>query len=106
MTEPDNTRHNPTIQLSDRQIAAIETLVASGTQTDAAYAAGEATLNTVLLTQRQRIAVERALVKQSFEVMRAMCALRKAVGGSFDAELDRIPEFTIESKPITIGANS
>lgn len=40
MTEPDNTRHNPTIQLSDRQIAAIETLVASGTQTDAAYAAG------------------------------------------------------------------
>lgn len=75
-------------------------------RSDAAYAAGEATLNTVLLTQRQRIAVERALVKQSFEVMRAMCALRKAVGGSFDAELDRIPEFTIESKPITIGANS
>lgn len=40
MTEPDNNRHNPTIQLSDRQIAAIEALVASGTQTDAAHAAG------------------------------------------------------------------
>ena len=40
MTEPDSTRHNATTQLSDRQIAAIEALVAAGTQTDAALAAG------------------------------------------------------------------
>ena len=40
MTEPDNNRHNPTTQLSDRQLVAIATLVASGTQTDAAHAAG------------------------------------------------------------------
>ena len=40
MTEPDNNRHNPTIQLSDRQIAAIEALVGAGTQADAALAAG------------------------------------------------------------------
>jgi len=40
MSEPDNNRHNPTIQVSDRQLAAIATLVASGTQTDAAHAAG------------------------------------------------------------------
>ena len=40
MNEPDNTRHNATTQLSDRQIAAIEALVAAGTQTDAALAAG------------------------------------------------------------------
>jgi len=40
MTEPDNNRHNPTIQLSDRQVTAIVALVASGTQTHAAYAAG------------------------------------------------------------------
>jgi hypothetical protein len=40
MTEADNTRHNPTIDLSDRQVAAIAVLVASGTQTDAAEASG------------------------------------------------------------------
>jgi len=40
MTEPDNTRHNPTTSLSDRQLLAIATLVATGTQTDAANAAG------------------------------------------------------------------
>ena len=40
MTDPDTTRHNPTVDLSDRQLTAIATLVASGTQTDAANAAG------------------------------------------------------------------
>ena len=40
MTEPDNTRRNPTTSLSDRQRVAIATLVAAGTQTDAAHAAG------------------------------------------------------------------
>jgi hypothetical protein len=40
MTEPDNTRHNPTIDLSDRQLVAIATLVAAGTQKEAANAAG------------------------------------------------------------------
>jgi hypothetical protein len=40
MTEPDNTRHYPTTSLSDRQRVAIATLVAAGTQTDAAHAAG------------------------------------------------------------------
>ena len=42
MTEPDNTRHYPTTSLSDRQLVAIATLVAAGTQTDAAHAAGVA----------------------------------------------------------------
>ena len=40
MSEPVNTRHNPTVDLSDRQLVAIATLVGSGTQTDAAHAAG------------------------------------------------------------------
>ena len=40
MTESDNIGHNPTVDLSDRQLVAIATLVASGTQTDAAVAAG------------------------------------------------------------------
>jgi cobalt-zinc-cadmium efflux system outer membrane protein len=68
-------------------------------RSDAAYKAGEANLNTVLDTQRRRIMVERSLVKQSFEVMRSMCALRKAVGGSFDATLDDIPAFDIQKRP-------
>ena len=40
MTEPDTTRHNPTVDLSDRQLVAITTLMASGSQGDAADAAG------------------------------------------------------------------
>jgi DNA-binding XRE family transcriptional regulator len=40
MTEPDNTRRNPTTSLTDRQRVAIATLLAAGTQTDAAHAAG------------------------------------------------------------------
>ena len=42
MTEPDNTRHYPTTSLSGRQRVAIATLVAAGTQKDAAHAAGVA----------------------------------------------------------------
>jgi hypothetical protein len=38
--DPDSIGHNPTVDLSDRQRVAIESLVASGTQTEAAVAAG------------------------------------------------------------------
>ena len=40
MIDPDSIGHNPTVDLSDRQLTAIATLLASGTQTDAAHAAG------------------------------------------------------------------
>ncbi len=40
MTQSDNIGHNPTVDISDRQRVAIESLVAAGTQTDAAVAAG------------------------------------------------------------------
>ena len=40
MTDPDSIGHNPTVDLSDRQRVAIESLMAAGTQTDAAVAAG------------------------------------------------------------------
>ena len=40
MTQPDSIGHNPTVELSDRQRVAIESLVAAGSQTDAAVAAG------------------------------------------------------------------
>ena len=40
MTQPDSIGHNPTVDISDRQRVAIESLVAAGTQSDAAVAAG------------------------------------------------------------------
>ena len=40
MTQSDGSGHNPTVDISDRQRVAIESLVAAGTQTDAAVAAG------------------------------------------------------------------
>ena len=84
--------------IRDRQLQAA---MQAQQRSDAAYSVGEVNLNTVLDTQRQRINVERSLVKQSFEVMRAMCALRKAVGGSFDATKDHIPSFDIKKQPDT-----
>ena len=42
MTQPDSIGHNPTVNLSDRQRVAIESLMAAGNQTDAAVAAGVA----------------------------------------------------------------
>ncbi len=40
MTQSDNIGHNPTVDLSDRQRVAIDSLMAAGTQSDAAVAAG------------------------------------------------------------------
>ena len=40
MTKPDEIRHETSSQVSDRQIAAIATLINAGTQDDAAIAAG------------------------------------------------------------------
>ena len=68
-------------------------------RSDAAYAEGEVDLNTLLLTQRKRIEVERQLVLQEFAIMQAMCNLREAVGGSFDKISDFVPDFEIEARP-------
>ncbi len=68
-------------------------------RSDSAYAEGEVSLNTLLLTQRQRIAVERDLIKMEFQTMQAMCMLRKAVGGSFDMTKDMVPRIEIEASP-------
>ena len=68
-------------------------------RSDSAYAEGEVSLNTQLLTQRQRIEVERELVLMEFKTMQAMCMLRQAVGGSFDMTKDAVPEFEIEARP-------
>jgi len=71
------------------------------TRSEAAWKAGEVNLNTLLDTQRRRIQVERDLVRQSFTVMQAMCHLRKAVGGSFDADLDLVPDIDVRRDPAT-----
>lgn len=68
-------------------------------RSDAAYAEGEVDLNTLLLTQRTRIDVERKLVLQEFATMQAMCSLREAVGGSFDRTSAFVPDFEIEAQP-------
>ena len=68
-------------------------------RSDSAYAEGEVDLNTLLMTQRQRIEVERALVKIQFKTMQAMCMLRQAVGGSFEMEEDLVPIIEIQARP-------
>ncbi|MCH2134463.1 MAG: TolC family protein [Phycisphaerales bacterium] len=76
----------------------LEAAIAAQERSDAAYAEGEVDLNTLLMTQRQRIEVERRLVQQEFATMQAMCQLRQAVGGSFDPVLNDVPEFEIEKQ--------
>jgi outer membrane protein TolC len=83
------------------QYGQLASAIAAQERSDAAYAEGAADLNTLLLTQRQRIAVERQLVRQKFETMQAMCSLRHAVGGSFDPELDVVPDIEIQARPNT-----
>ena len=68
-------------------------------RSDSAYAEGEVSLNTLLLTQRQRIEVERDLIRMEFQTMQAMCMLRQAVGGSFDMSQDMVPEIEIQARP-------
>lgn len=68
-------------------------------RSDLAYEHGETTLNTVLDTQRDLIRIERSLVAQELKTMQAMCSLRRAVGGSFDAESDAVPELVIQKQP-------
>jgi outer membrane protein TolC len=92
-----NARMQVSILRNDQLVAAVRAFERS----EAAWEAGEVNLNTLLDTQRRRIQVEHELVQQSFTVMQAMCSLRKAVGGSFDADLDRIPEFDVQRDPST-----
>jgi len=67
-------------------------------RSDAAYREGVVDLNTLLMTQRQRITVERNLVMQELMTMEAMCDLRMAVGGSFDPTLDAVEPIEIEAR--------
>ena len=76
----------------------LDAAIAAQQRSDAAYAEGEVDLNTLLMTQRQRIAVERSLVQQEYRIMQAMCELRRAVGGSFDPMIDAVPAFDIEAR--------
>lgn len=72
--------------------------VAAQERSDAAYREGVVDLNTLLMTQRRRIAVERNLVMLELSTMKAMCELRQAVGGSFDPELDAVEPIEIEAR--------
>ena len=76
----------------------LDAAIAAQTRSDAAYAEGEVDLNTLLMTQRQRIAVERSLVEQQFRTMQSMCELRRAVGGSFDPAVVTVPKIEIEAR--------
>ena len=93
-------------QLKDARLQAeiirhgqLDAAVRAQERSDSAYSEGEVSLNTLLMTQRQRIEVERALVRMEFKTMQAMCMLRQAVGGSFDQSLNTVPQFEIESRP-------
>ena len=72
--------------------------VSAQERSDAAYREGVIDLNTLLMTQRQRITVERNLVMQELMTMNAMCELRMAVGGSFDPTLDAVEPIEIEAR--------
>lgn len=80
--------------IRDRQLGAV---IAAQQRSKSAYAEGEIDLNTLLMTQRQRINVEQSLVQQEFKTMEAMCSLRRAVGGSFNLNIDVVPEIEIET---------
>ncbi len=92
-----NARTQVSILRNDQLTSAVRAF----TRSEAAWKAGEVNLNTLLDTQRRRIQVERDLVRQSFKVMQAMCSLRKSVGGSFDAILDRVPDIDVRRDPAT-----
>ena len=72
--------------------------IAAQERSDAAYREGVVDLNTLLMTQRRRIAVERNLVMLELSTMKAMCELRQAVGGSFDPKLDVVKPIEIEAR--------
>ncbi|MAA51528.1 MAG: hypothetical protein CMJ41_00485 [Phycisphaerae bacterium] len=72
--------------------------IAAQERSDAAYREGVVDLNTLLMTQRRRIAVERNLVTLELSTMQAMCELRQAVGGSFDRQLDVVEPIEIEAR--------
>ena len=78
---------------------ALNAAIRAQERSDSAYAEGEVSLNTLLLTQRQRIEVERDLIRMEFQTMQAMCMLRQAVGGSFDMTQDMVPEIEIQARP-------
>lgn len=76
----------------------LQAAVAAQDRTAAAYREGVVDLNTLLITQRQRINVERNLVMQELMTMRALCDLRRSVGGSFDPKLDAVDAIEIEAR--------
>ena len=76
----------------------LDAAVLAQERSESAYAEGEADLNTLLMTQRKRIAVQRRLVEQEFEATAAMCRLRQAVGGSFNPADNAVPEFEIDAR--------
>ena len=81
--------------IRERQLQAA---IAVQERTNAAYREGVVDLNTLLVTQRQRITVERNLVMQELMTMNALCDLRRSVGGSFDLKLDAVEAIEIKAR--------
>lgn len=61
-----------------------------------AYVKTKVDFNTLLMTQKSRILADRQLVQLKFSTMQAMCMLRQAIGGSFDAQQGALPELHIK----------
>ena len=83
------------------QAGQLDAAIRAQQRSEAAYAEGEVDLNTLLMTQRQRIEVERALISMKFTTMEAMCRLRQAVGGSFDLRDNTVPSIDIHPRTDT-----
>ncbi|WP_299011340.1 TolC family protein [uncultured Shewanella sp.] len=60
-----------------------------------AYSKGLIDYNTVLMTQRSHVLTARHLIQLKFATMQAMCMLRQAIGGSFNAQLGAVPDIDI-----------
>ena len=88
---------NARAQINSLQEVQLEAAVLNQERTLAAWQAGEIDLTTLLDTQRRRIAVEQALVTQELALARAMCALRTAVGGSFEPAANTINSAKLKS---------
>ena len=92
MTQPDSIGHNPTVDLSDRQRVAIESLVAAGSQTDAAVAAG-VTRQTVNGWVNHHIGFIVELNQRRHEQRRILAQrLQTAISAAIDNIEDRITQ--------------
>lgn len=47
------------------------------------------------MTQKSRVLTARHLIQLKFATMQAMCMLRQAIGGSFNAQLGAEPDMAI-----------